>query len=750
MNKKPQFRSGDLIFAKVRGYPPWPARIENSAPAGTKLPSNKYPVFFFGTYETAILQAKDIFPYDKYKEKYGKPQKRRFFNEGLDEIENNPTVVGGQPVSSQADEESEVKSESEASEKEAEPVKNVKKEANKKRKTEEKKDLKPKKARDESLEQQNKVSGDQESLKHVEKKVQKPKGEKRKRPVKSEPERSRSGRMIKRKRFTSDSESSGGETKDGNEDAEEKASCNEKDVRSPSPVPSLNKSESVNNDKASESEDEVIKKSPSPPPVKAKVKRSQIGTMKKEQKSPRKQVQSNSTSRNRGSSSPSASSVSSQSESEDEKPLSRDIKGQKTVPKEKNSETEKMDSEEDSDNKSEKMAKERKRPTRSKPRRKITRSSSSSTSESENFPSDSEDERSLRIKKQPPKASANDKVKFEQKSPTQETSLSLKKGQKVKHASEEQSNLPKSKRNESKQAEKENVHEKEKITEKEKPIEKLKELPKEKSHQKEEKRSPGKMDKVHPDKKEKEAVLEKMQRERIQKKIAEKEEEKERMKREKYEKKKKEKIEKIKSSCQLEAKIYEIDEQIKFSLRVSNMNVEKCLEAMNELEKLPISQTLLKKHQVLLHTVKKCRKFKSSEVIRQKAEYLYNKFKSLFMGGENDSQSSSKKEKDFRDEQKHSDKHDALDVTVNGSGYASESKAHSKTSRTSEAECMPTEVDADISKNSFRVSTGESEGCNKSVKCEENFEVPQEEPSDDDHSDLDKSSSKNKSVKKNT
>ncbi|NXV49971.1 PSIP1 factor, partial [Uria aalge] len=93
------FKPGDLIFAKMKGYPHWPARVDEVPDGAVKPPTNKMPIFFFGTHETAFLGPKDIFPYSENKDKYGKPNKRKGFNEGLWEIDNNPKVKFSHPQS---------------------------------------------------------------------------------------------------------------------------------------------------------------------------------------------------------------------------------------------------------------------------------------------------------------------------------------------------------------------------------------------------------------------------------------------------------------------------------------------------------------------------------------------------------------------------------------------------------------------------------------------------------------------------
>ncbi|KAK4473579.1 hypothetical protein MN116_002935 [Schistosoma mekongi] len=83
---------GDKIFAKVKGHPHWPSRI-NLLPEDVPIPKGKYPIFFYGTHEVYFLAPKDIYPYEKFKHKYGVPRNKAVFQAGLREIEENPDVL---------------------------------------------------------------------------------------------------------------------------------------------------------------------------------------------------------------------------------------------------------------------------------------------------------------------------------------------------------------------------------------------------------------------------------------------------------------------------------------------------------------------------------------------------------------------------------------------------------------------------------------------------------------------------------
>lgn len=49
-------------------------------------------VLFFGTYEIGTLDVKNLFAYDEHKERFAKPNKKRFFVEALEEIEKRPNM----------------------------------------------------------------------------------------------------------------------------------------------------------------------------------------------------------------------------------------------------------------------------------------------------------------------------------------------------------------------------------------------------------------------------------------------------------------------------------------------------------------------------------------------------------------------------------------------------------------------------------------------------------------------------------
>lgn len=93
-----KFLIGDIVFAKVKGYPHWPAKIHDIEGKDTKLP--KYNVTFFGTNDTSKVKQTDLCSYLENKGKYGQPKTQNYrnnkFNIAIKEADNcyknSPTV----------------------------------------------------------------------------------------------------------------------------------------------------------------------------------------------------------------------------------------------------------------------------------------------------------------------------------------------------------------------------------------------------------------------------------------------------------------------------------------------------------------------------------------------------------------------------------------------------------------------------------------------------------------------------------
>ena len=86
------FKTNDRIFAKVKGYPAWPACV-----FGTHdVRGSRFKVYFYGTHETAIVKKEDMCFFEEttkvkfFKQKLGWLKKG--FVEAIEEIENRPEI----------------------------------------------------------------------------------------------------------------------------------------------------------------------------------------------------------------------------------------------------------------------------------------------------------------------------------------------------------------------------------------------------------------------------------------------------------------------------------------------------------------------------------------------------------------------------------------------------------------------------------------------------------------------------------
>lgn len=82
-SSKPKFKVDDYVFAKVKGYPAWPAKITK------ELNNKKFAVYFYGTSETANVKPEDLFIYLENKTKFNneKVMKKPNYLEATKQIE---------------------------------------------------------------------------------------------------------------------------------------------------------------------------------------------------------------------------------------------------------------------------------------------------------------------------------------------------------------------------------------------------------------------------------------------------------------------------------------------------------------------------------------------------------------------------------------------------------------------------------------------------------------------------------------
>uniref|UniRef100_A0A1B6D4M2 PWWP domain-containing protein n=1 Tax=Clastoptera arizonana TaxID=38151 RepID=A0A1B6D4M2_9HEMI len=92
---KRKYTEGDYIFAKVRGYPPWPAWIQKVD--GENCNKIKYHVIFYGTNETAVCKSEDLYPYVEFRRKYGNCKSRGFVK-ALQEVDSELALTQNETI----------------------------------------------------------------------------------------------------------------------------------------------------------------------------------------------------------------------------------------------------------------------------------------------------------------------------------------------------------------------------------------------------------------------------------------------------------------------------------------------------------------------------------------------------------------------------------------------------------------------------------------------------------------------------
>ncbi|XP_073954270.1 nucleosome-destabilizing factor isoform X2 [Choristoneura fumiferana] len=95
-----EYKLGDLVWAKMKGFSPWPGRVALPPPELSKPPKKSVTVqciYFFGTNNYAWIEDNNIKPYQEFKEQLIKSCKTAAFKEAVNQIEEyivNPEKFG--------------------------------------------------------------------------------------------------------------------------------------------------------------------------------------------------------------------------------------------------------------------------------------------------------------------------------------------------------------------------------------------------------------------------------------------------------------------------------------------------------------------------------------------------------------------------------------------------------------------------------------------------------------------------------
>ncbi|KAG8231329.1 hypothetical protein J437_LFUL011722 [Ladona fulva] len=81
---------GDLVWAKMKGFSPWPGRVASPAKDMKRPVSKKHSsfIYFFGTKNYAWIEDVNIKPYKPFRDQFVKTNKSAVFRDAVEEVED--------------------------------------------------------------------------------------------------------------------------------------------------------------------------------------------------------------------------------------------------------------------------------------------------------------------------------------------------------------------------------------------------------------------------------------------------------------------------------------------------------------------------------------------------------------------------------------------------------------------------------------------------------------------------------------